>query len=798
MKKYSIKSLVGLICLFLLSTTSISISYAQSKIEKSVEKQISIPAGELSNSLRKLSDLFGVSVIAPDALVSGKQNSAIQGKMSLESALKNILSDSGLTVKKSKSGTITLVKAPAKETIENNDNQETVSEIILVYGERVERPIEETLSTISVINEEEAKRKAQQNIYEAIVGIPNTLYTEGDGFPAIRGQQPTAIGASLGAALISGTEPRSVVVIDGFAQPTSWANNSFISLMDVEQVEVFRGPQSTLRGRNASAGMFVIKTQEPSFDFNAKAQAEYTYDEFAKGSYRLGGVLNGALIKDRVAGRLTVETREQNDTVGDFRAVNAGQGPLVYRADGDAENASKIDNSFVRGKLLILPTDSEDLTINLVGAYTEGTTPLFRNNISGPAGGNAFEDRAPAFPSDYRVVDSKAYFFGGTLNYDLGSNGELEVLLSQTHDEYYSNTSRSSSSVVFNDSESEVKTYEALWRFGNNESSWSGLLGASYIERLSAVDALAFTRIQLDISTKVKTKSIYADIRYAFSDRWELNLGGRYLDARQLRSATFFLPFYDNEVVEDKEFLPQFGLSYELNDEQNISLSIRRGFGDSAVAFNGTTFKPYAYDAEYVTTTELSWKGNFGNNKGRFSTVAFYNDYEDQQLSVQVSSEPPFATQVINQPKSRSKGFEFEGTYDFSDTLTASVALGLIDTEITDSIGLNVKDGNEFGVDPSYTLQLGTVWKATDALTVDGRIVSVGEYFTTTQNETGTKAGDYELVDVGVAYDFGKFQARFFVQNLFDELAFTGRFPNNFGATVLTPRTIGLTLNADF
>ncbi|WP_395445601.1 TonB-dependent receptor [Caulobacter sp. UC70_42] len=150
-----------------------------------------------------------------------------------------------------------------------------------------------------------------------------------------------------------GLESSVSVVIDGVYRPRNGV--AFNDLGEMERVEVLKGPQGTLFGKNTSAGVINVLTKAPEFEFGAEAEATF-------GNYGSKGgsvAVTGPIIADKLAGRLFAAKRERDG----FYTIKTGAGPRTATDDANQ------DFYTIRGQLLATPTD--ELKFRFIGDYTK-------------------------------------------------------------------------------------------------------------------------------------------------------------------------------------------------------------------------------------------------------------------------------------------------------------------------------------------------------------------------------------------------------------------------------------------
>lgn len=246
-------------------------------------------------------------------------------------------------------GALALATLPAWGQQEASEPQDTRTiDTIIVTAQKREQSLQDVPIVVTAVSEQMLRDTGVKDIKDLTILTPGLLVTstsnESVTTARIRGIGTVGDNAGL--------ESSVGVVIDGVYRPRNGVG--FGDLGELERIEVLKGPQGTLFGKNTSAGVINVVTKRPSFDFGADV-------ELTAGDY---GVMDGAAsingpFSDKVAGRLYIASRERDG----FLDVVRGPGP---RTD-DEDNDRKFKTA--RGQLLFQP--SEALDIRLTADYTE-------------------------------------------------------------------------------------------------------------------------------------------------------------------------------------------------------------------------------------------------------------------------------------------------------------------------------------------------------------------------------------------------------------------------------------------
>lgn len=735
-----------------------------------------IPAGPLGAALNRFSEEAGIFLSAPGAMVNGKTSPGLKGRHSIRSGLTALTTGTGLEVFQQQDGSYGVRAAKTAASVSGP----TVLPIVTVTGERQERSFLQSTSSVHVAGAEDVDRQSQKGLYGLLQGAVNVTRTAGDSLPSIRGVQVNGKGNSLGELHLTGVPSRLQVVVDDFVRPPQWSNTSQTSLFDVQQVEVMRGPQSTLRGRNAFSGAIVVRTPDPSFSPEFGIASDLFRNDATGTGHNIGIMATGPLIEEQLAARITLEDTRDGDSVEGFAAGG-------FTAPGDPDRARRITNRKMNAKLSYFPSGAPDLSAEFQFSHADGRTPLYRNYVAGPD----FRDRLNP-GNDYRVLDTRSSFAGTKLTYVLGASGSLELLVGTAAEDASSNAALNSSGVVFDALRERSTSAELLWRFGDSSGGINGLVGISHVSARSRLGAVAFGFAALENDTRTRATSVFGDLTQRLNDKVDLHYGGRILRSNQRRDFVFMNPLISNETIGKTVFLPKLGISYRLDEHTVLGASARKGFNDGGRTAIVMLAESTRFSPEYVTTYETTFKSMSPDESRWLSVVAFYNDFTDYQAGIQRTANPSDVT-IVNQPKARSYGLEVEASSKLSPTITAHGGVGLMRTKITRaSAGFNIADGNQFGMAPKVTLNAGVTWQVTPTTSFDMRVQHVGRYFSDITNEPGVVGGRYTTADLGLSHRFGKYaQLRAYVNNASDKLAFITRY-HDLSGEVLPGRTIGV------
>ncbi|HVV28307.1 MAG TPA: TonB-dependent receptor [Rhizomicrobium sp.] len=597
--------------------------------------------------------------------------------------------------------------------------------------------------------------------------IPNIVVTSpGNSAPAVRGLDGT--GPASGAdAFFAGSRPRLNYQVDG---RTLGYNDSIYldsALWDVQQVEVYRGAQSTLQGRNAIAGVIAIKTKDPTFDWEGDARVLAGN----QGEEQVSGAVSGPLIDDLLAFRLAADFR-QSEFYVPFTSYPEDKNPGRYRSIG------------LRGKLLLTPAGN--VTSLLTIAYNDARAPQ-SGYVAKP-----YDDLVAAAPLQpvFRVRT-------GTLisdtNWTIGDlfSAELNLSGSDFRVDRYSPVGQGNARI-----DGQEYVAQPFLRAHTEDGRLSGFI-AAYVFRThqnESIDLFGGGTFH----DRTETTAGFGELTYKFTPALRLTAGARYEEENRYRVGSDG-PFVINLDATYKEFLPKATLAWDVLDNVTIGATAGRGYNGGGAGFTySAPFISYEYKPEFVWDYEGFVRASLLDHRLTLTGNVFYNDYKDLQLPFVFN---PTSTVIRNAERATTYGAEVQANYKPVEDAEIFASIGLLQTKVNEDADPTIQ-GNELPRSPAFTSDVGfnvTPWRK---LTVGADLRYTDAYYSDAFNNARGKTSPYAIVNAQVSYDFEA--ARIFVatRNLFDSRAPVvigpGTTPAQDIATLTRPRTFTVGLERKF
>ncbi|WP_422419465.1 TonB-dependent receptor [Pseudomonas sp. GZD-222] len=650
---------------------------------------------------------------------------------------------------------------------------------ITVTGEKINRTLEQTQSSVAVVTEQQLREKADHDLVDVFARTPGVYNQAGNENWGIRGV-PVSGFDDQGPATLNGAVS---VFVDGAQQPNRALTLSPMPLWDAEQVEVFLGPQSTTQGRNSLAGAVVIQTRNPTFEPSFSAQTNVgNYGEY--GAAVAGG---GSIVDDKIAGRLAVDYQE-------------GDGYIDNIATHDDANPNRTSNA--RGKLLVLPNDDTEVLLTYAhGEHRQGDRSVMREND---------KVRYYKISSNTKAFDNlKQDTVSAKIDYRLNDNWSLTSLTANTSSDYSArldfDQNADENSVILRKQEGDLFSQEL--RLNYTADTVKSFVGAYYGHNTNKFhDRLLFDDELFGTAkgdTTIENKAVFGEINWTFAPRWTLITGLRYdheTNDTDIDQDDFSSPGEVNKSFD--AVLPKLGIDYELAAGQYLGFMVQKGYRGGGVNVRAGGGHE-SYDPEYTTNYELSYRGSFYDNTLRTRANLYYTDWKDQQVSV-LDPNTDFV-HVFNAGSSDIKGLEVFVEKDIGEQLTLNAGGAITDGKYKDFVTGDGRDmsGESFLYAPKYKMSVGATYRWNDRLTLNtdatyqSTTPSEYEFDASGQVTDERKSDNYWLVNFNTEYKITKNVAvSGFVKNAFDKEYVT----NNRSGDVIdvgAPRTVGLVLRYD-
>ena len=567
--------------------------------------------------------------------------------------------------------------SPASSTPADSDNGE-----ILVTARKRSESLVNVPEAVTAFSEQKIQQAGIRTLRDFADLTPNLQVTTGQS-----STQPQI--TIRGLAEATGGEAPVAVVIDGVqvSQP------AFIlqDYGDVQQVEILRGPQGSLYGRNAIGGAINITTRQPTNDLSGRIKLDYGNANTAL----VDGQLSGAIVADKILFSVT----------GAYQRTD-GQIKNVY-LDKRADFGHKL---FLHGRLIF--NLSDNLKLDLRGDYGHDRLGSLSAEIVTT---DQVDDFKPGFLQDSKqVIDQRTiYDMSAKLDYT-GSYLTLTSITGYSHVRapFRGDADFSPAPALLQDVLTRVRAFTEEFRVTSPSTErFRWLLGAFYQNRNThvflnqdlddgtgnAVPGPPFFSSR-DIGTS-KSVAGFGSASYDILPKLELTVGARYdHDKRNSQDAAFA----GSQVGDSfNAFQPKVQLSYKPMPGFNIYATYSKGF--SSGGFNAF-FAPgqREFAAERAENFEAGVKGSFANGRLSFAADAFHVTYDNQQFYF--INLNPLAQNVINIDRTRVNGVEVELTAHPVPQLDLTANYGLSDAKIRKFAAVPDDVGNRAPQNNKYTL----------------------------------------------------------------------------------------------
>ncbi len=777
-----------------------------------------IPAEDLGAALRDFGQQSNQQILFSTAVVQGKNTAGVTGKIAPEVVLAQLLAGSGLTASRSADGSLLIASADAKgasaaadpssapngardgqqlgrartsQSPANEVDEISVLEEIVVTARKREESAQNVPISITALTGADLAERGIERVSDLIGTVPNLTSDGGGsvlGAMGLRGivAQTRNIGFDSGLG----------VYIDGVL--TVRPNGADQELPDIATVEVLRGPQGTLFGRNTTAGAILLTTRKPNLE---KAELEGRVAVGNLGQKEASAYASTPLV-DEVLGIKMAGSYAKRD------------GYLYNTVDGKKHNDT--NRKSWRGGVEWKPTD--ELDISLGGSYLKQNESLVLGQVTA-ADIVTFPPSAAAYFSDpYTVAfDGPDALERRLWMTNLNINWQLNDYTLTSITAYGDNRTRAAvdnDSTPFPISTSDfrdgAKQFTQELRIASPTSgSFDYLAGIFYLHQKAdsyrvtttfgpptAPPPSQFLGFITDSSTlATDAYALFGSFNWRLVDKWTLSGGMRYGSEKKSvefsQSNTTFIPLtgpfsLPNVAVDlsrkDSDVSGNLAISYQAFETGRLYASVARGIKSGGYNPDIVGSADISFEPEKATSYEAGLKSDLLDRRLRINTAVFYTDYKEMQVSSLVGA----AFQIRNAGAAKIKGLELEVAAKPASKVELNLGVGYTDAKFTrfpNCFGIESCEDNRLPFVPRWTASAAVqyhqpVGQGSINANLDANYRS-SIYYEASNDPTGLMPG-YTLVNARLGYltnvDRSNWGLTLFAKNLFDKRYFDSSF----------------------
>ena len=692
------------------------------------------------------------------------------------------------------SGATALAQGALEENAQESGSSPVLEEII-VTAEKRENTVQRTPLSVTAFSGDAVQEANIKDVRSLSSFVPNLNIGE-------QGISSSMVMTLRGVSSTNNNpngDPAVAFHVDGvYYARSSGANALFY---DLERLEVLRGPQGTLWGRNATAGSINLVTAKPT------EQLQFALDGTV-GNY--GQTATQGMINLPASETFAVRFSFATDQRDGYQESRNPDFPDLYDADDTAL------------RLHALFTPNDDLSVLLSGDYFErggaGTGMTLLNSGLSP------------WEIDHNVdayTDIEATGYKLEVNYSFENMDFVSITANRqqednTFRDFDGNAAQVGSSLFFVDHKALSQEFRLT---STTDSNFEWLLGAYYMKEETGnrsdvfIDFAPGLPIELTVifdspNREADSQALFGQSFYHLTDDLKVTTGLRYTDDEKLnvdgRQTVIRGPntFHtvENFTVSWTKTDWKLGLDWQLTDDQLLYASVGTGYKAGGANFGGVIF----YDPEDLLAFEVGSKNRFLDNRAQFNLSVFNYDYEDLQVSQVVNGQ----NETQNAASSGIWGLESDFQFILSDNFSVDGTLSYLDGEYEDYVARNPINstlvdvsGNSMARAPDFSANIGLEFVQEGfGGTIKGRVDYhyESETFMTEFNDLApfdlARQDSYSRVDASLRYE-SMSETNWYVEvygdNLNDEDVLTGVLivpGGGFQASFTPPRTYGVKL----
>lgn len=632
--------------------------------------------------------------------------------------------------------------------------QETLEEIV-VTADLLNRSAMDLATSVTVIDNTAIKNRGALQLEQLLNLAPNVNYSSG----ASRGRFIQIRGIGERSEFTAPSNPSVGVLLDGIDLT---GISTAVSTLDIAQVEILRGPQGTIHGANALAGLIKIPSAAPTDIYEGNVSAEIgNY-----GQRSITGTFN-APITDNLGLRVSALKNKSNGFI---------QNTFLERDD-----TNDIDEETLKAKLAWQASESLSFDLTALHADVDNGYDAFsldntRETLSDEPGQdrqetNAFSLETIWEANDVIALESLVSYARSDTEYGYDEDWSFSDICAGTDCEGWE---YSSTDNYFRENDNLSADFRVRSRDTGSKAGW--VAGVYYRDQNR--DLLRIYTFDDDFSSTFDTENIalYGELSFAITDRLSLSGG--------LRAEQYEASYSDSNEFSDTGDEDLWGgkvsLEYDTSASTRAYLLVSRGYKVGGFNANPALSEDQRlYDTEFMWNYEAGFKGSWADGMLVSNLSVFYQDRKDVQanLSRQETIGGEFVIFLGNAAKGTNAGVEAETKWYVYDKLELFLTLGLLDTQFDDFFNPSHVDGSpENPVDlsgrdqshaPNYMFNIGADWEILEVLSARIDIEGKDAFYFSDSHDV--KSESYALLNARLSYAVDDFEVSLWGRNLTDE-----------------------------
>jgi len=586
-------------------------------------------------------------------------------------------------------------QAQAQE-VRRGSSAAMLEEVVVTARKRAEDSQDVPLA-VSAFGAEQIEALKVRDLTGLAVSMPNVAL---DDVGTTRGTANFSIrGLGINSS-IPGIDPTVGLIVDGVYIGVN--NGVIFDTFDLQSIEVLRGPQGTLFGRNVTGGAVLMNTKKPGDELELTVRAAIDQGPDGGPSRYLMGTVGGP-VTDWMSAKIT-------------GYYNDDDGFVENQFDGDDIGA--IEQEMIRPVVVITPNDSMELTLRYEHSEIDGDGPVAQSHVNGsgvpPAYFVSERDEFDVSIDEPGFQDNETDSFTAELNWDVGfGDGTITNIFGWREGYGVSRSDIDAQPVWLFHAPAWLDTEQY-----SNELRYNGLFADRANVTVGAYwftnDILYHERRELaGIATGgvapaaqfdgggelyVDTVAVFGQVDYDLNEVWTVTAGLRYSEEdKEAKIASLSANIgvvcnivtnkncpYDFEDEDSWNSLsPKLGVTYNLSDDARIYANWSEATRSGGYNMRNNSFDPAdtpgPFDQETVSSFEVGYKSEFG--RGKLNVAAFYNQIDDMQREINLPGPIGVIQLIRNTAEATIMGLEVDGTFAVTDNLVAFASLGLLDPE---------------------------------------------------------------------------------------------------------------------